>query len=84
MRRCELVSEFLPKSQLVIIVFQLRRLHETTNLGSSIQISLLLGRILGLLLYLVELRIVARELLERNEEVTKVEPELVVLRVQCK
>lgn len=84
MRRCEFVSKFLPQSQLVIIIFQLRWLHKTTDLGSSIKISLLLGRILRLLLYLVELRIVSREFLQRNEEVTKVKPEFVVLSVKGK
>lgn len=84
MLRRKFVPKLLSKSQFIIVIFQFRRLHETANLGSSIQISLLLGCILRLLLNLVKFRIVSREFLQSHEEVTKVESELIVLRVKGK
>lgn len=69
-------------SQLIVIILQLRRLHQAADLGSPVEVSLLLGCVLLLLLDLEELGIVASELLERDEEVTQVEPEFVVLRVE--
>lgn len=81
-RRGEFVSKFLPQSQLIVVVLQLGRLHKTADLGPSIQIRLLLGRIFRLLLNLVELGVVARKLLQCNEEITQVKPELVILRVE--
>lgn len=67
MRRCEFVPKFLTQSQLIIVVvLQLRWLHETANLGSSVKISLLLGCIFRFFLDLVELRVVPGELLQSN------------------
>lgn len=81
-RRCEFVAKLLSESQLVVIVFQLRRLHETANLRPPVEVCLLLGSILFLLLHLVQLGIVPSVLLHRNQEVTQVKTELVVLCVE--
>lgn len=81
-QRCELVAKLLSESQLVVIVLQLRRLHEATDLRSPVQVCLLLGSVFFLLLHLVQLGIVSSVLLHGDEEVTQVKPELVVLRVE--
>lgn len=83
MRRCEFVPELSPKSQLIIIVLQLRWLDQTADLGSSVNIRLLPGRILLLLFNLEQLGVVPGKLLQGDKEVTQVQPELVVLRVEC-
>jgi hypothetical protein len=79
--RCELVSKFLAKSQLVILNLQLGWLQQTTDLGAALALSSLRVLLLPLLLVQEELGIVARELTERDQEVTQRRPELVVLGV---
>lgn len=83
MRRCKFISKLCPKSELIVIVLQLRRFHQTADLGSPVKVSLLLGRIFLLLLDLVQLGIVPSEFLQRDEEITQVESEFVVLRVEA-
>lgn len=51
-------------SQLIIIILQLRWLHETADLGSSVDVRLLLGRIFLLFLDLEQLGVVTGELLQ--------------------
>lgn len=80
--RCEFVAKLLSESQLVVVVLQLRRLHEAANLRSPVQVCLLLGSIFFLLLHLVQLGVISSILLHGNEEVTQVQPELVILRVK--
>lgn len=80
--RCEFVPKFLPQSQLIVVILQLGWLHETTDLGSAVQVRLLLGGIFRLLLDLIKLGVITGELLQCDEEVAQVESELVVLRVE--
>ena len=81
-RRREFCPQFLAESQFVILLVYLGWLEQTADLGSSLEVCSLGIPLLLLLLHDEELGIVADELLERDEEVAEVQPELVVLRVQ--
>lgn len=78
----KLVPELLLESQFV--VFDLRRLEKAADLGAPLHFGRLCFSLLLLLLDDVELLVVPRKLLERNQEVSKVESELVVLSVESK
>jgi len=78
--RRELGPELLADSQLLIV--NLRRLEQTTNLLPPLHVGSLGISLLLLLLDNVKLRVVAGKLLEGDEEIPEVQSELVVLRVE--
>jgi hypothetical protein len=71
--------EVFVKSQLVIV--HLRRLQQTANLHGTLSLFFLHLRRCVLALFREKLRIVARELLERDQEITKDNLEPVEVRV---
>ncbi len=78
----KLGPELHPQSQLVVLLLELRGLQQTADLGPTLVLRKLGISFLLLLLYQVELCVVAGELTERDEEVAERQPELVVLGVQ--
>lgn len=74
---------FITSSQLIVLGLNLRRLQQTAHLGSSFVVCSQLLLVLLLLLNSKQLGIVAGELLERDQEITKVQSELVILVVEA-
>lgn len=70
-RRRELVPQLFTKSQLVVLLLQLGGLQKTADLGAPLVLSLLGVALLLLLLDEIELRVVAGELPQGNQEVTE-------------
>lgn len=70
------------QSEFIIILLQLRWLHQPADLGSPVKVGLFGRALLLLLLHEVQLSVVAGELLQRDKEVTQSESELVILRVE--
>lgn len=83
MSRCKFTPELFSQSQLIFVLLNLGRLEQTANLLAALELGLLRNGLLLLLLHAVELRVVVRELLERDKEVAELEPEPIRLGVEA-